>query len=620
MCGIAGIISAHRPANPAAVRAMIGTMVHRGPDGSALWSSGDCRVALGHCRLAIIDRSEANGQPMIAADGNVALTYNGEIYNYLELRAELEGLGQRFSTKGDAEVVLAAWRAWGPDCVIRFNGMFAIALWDCNRRVLFCARDRFGEKPFLYASGKGFFAFASEYKALFAIDGIAAEIMPARVARFLLDPGDGLDRGGDTAFPAIRQLQPAHRMIVSADTAVQIDRYWNGDPVPDIGGLALPEAAARFRALLTDSVTLRLRSDVPVGSCLSGGLDSSAIACLVRGRLGDDAVYHTFSGRFPGTAADEGDYIKAVADVVRPIRHDVQPDPAQLVTVFGEFAWANELPVDSASQYAQYCVFRAARDAGVTVVLDGQGADEVLGGYEQYFAPYLTETGGSDEDAIRARYPGALDYLDAWHLRLPPSVRRRLALLTRRGTDIAFGLKKELAPSSREIRPNSLLAALRRDSLDGFLGTLLRYGDRNSMAHSIEVRLPFTDHRLFEFAQGLPASLLMGGAQTKRLLREAMASVVPDVIRERWRKQGFLPPHAVWLRRGLLAAVEAVIEDPSFGRSPLWEPDWWRGAVRRFRAGEDGLASPLWKVLATESWRTAFVARAAAQQKHLPLM
>ncbi len=617
MCGIAGIVSAARPVNGAAVAAMTALMAHRGPDGQGLWENADRRVAFGHRRLAIIDPSAASAQPMVA--GDLALTYNGEIYNYLELRAELAALGERFATEGDVEVILAAWRAWGRDCVLRFNGMFAFALWDGSRRELFCARDRFGEKPFLYAEGDGFFAFASEYRALLALDGIETDIDESRLARFLMVPADGLDGGGTTLFGGIRQLPAGHRMIMTAgDLRPRIEPYWTGVPAEDAAGLSPQRAAERFRDLLDDSIRLRLRSDVAVGSCLSGGLDSGAIACLVRRRLGPEAPYHTFSGRFPGEAVDEGAYMDALAAEVRPVRHEVAPNPAALIDDLAEFAWANELPVDSASQYAQYCVFRLARANNVLVLLDGQGADEVLGGYEQYFAAYLAGRPAAEAQAVRARYAGALDHMDPWHARLPAKVRWRLAHLLRKGSDLAFGLRPDLAADTRAMPVGSLHDALRRDSLGGFLATLLRYGDRNAMAHSVEVRLPFTDHRLFEFAQGLAPEHLMGDAQTKRLLREAMRGVLPEMVRSRWRKQGFLPPHVAWLKGGLLGAVTAMVEDSSL--SPLWCRAWWRGAIRRLQAGDHSVASGLFKVLATEAWRTGFLARAKAGSKLHPVL
>lgn len=613
MCGIAGIISAGHPVNEAAIAAMTALMAHRGPDGSGAWREDSCRVALGHRRLAIIDPSNASAQPM--ARGGLALTYNGEIYNYREIRAELQALGIHFATEGDVEVLLAAYDMWGEACVERFNGMFAFALWDGRKRRLFCARDRFGEKPFLYSQGDGFLAFASEYRALLSLDGVGSHIDEARLVRFLMVPADGLDRGAATVFPAIRQLPPGHRMVIAEDLSIAVEPYWSG-AAADGAGISMAQAAERFRELLDDSVRLRLRSDVPVGSCLSGGLDSGAIACLVRRRIGAAAPYHTFSGRFPGEAVDEGVYMDALAEVARPIRHEVVPDPAELAGELADFAWANELPVDSASQYAQNRVFRRARANGVLVLLDGQGADEVLGGYEQYFAAYLAGTGGADDNAVRARYPGALDHVDAWHARLPAGLRRLLADATGKGSDLAFGLRG--TPAMMRAKPaGSLHAALRRDSLDGFLGTLLRYGDRNSMAHSVEVRLPFTDHRLFEFVQGLDAGLLMGEAQTKRLLREAMRGALPEMVRTRWRKQGFVPPQASWLKSGLANALAESIDDPAL--SSLWRRSWWRRALVRFQAGDTALAAGLWKLLATEAWRRGFLGRIAALPKHPPL-
>lgn len=609
MCAIAGIVSTGRLVNTQAVSAMNALMAHRGPDGEGLWQSPDGRIVLGHRRLAIIDPSPASAQPITAP--GLALTYNGELYNYLELRAELQSLGASFATTGDAEILLQAWRVWGPDCVRRFNGMFAFALWDEERRLLFCARDRFGEKPFLYTLGDGWLGFASEYKALLTLTGVSSHVDAPRLARFLSVPADGLDRGDETLFPAIRQLAPAHWMMVSLDDlTIQSGRYWDGAPDSAAATLGMTEAAERFHWLLNDSIRLRMRSDVELGSCLSGGLDSGAIACLVRRQLGPESVYHTFSGRFPGAPSDEKPFMDMLSAASRSTCHEVSPDPAELADELADFAWANELPVDSASQYAQYCVFRLARRTGVTVLLDGQGADEILGGYEQYFAAYLAGSDKAERDAVTARYPGALDHVSPWHGRLPPALRRHLAHALKRGSDLAFGLHRDLVIPLRSPTRFSLHDMLRRDSLDGFLGTLLRYGDRNSMAHSIEVRLPFTDHRLFEFAQGLAPALLMGDAQTKRLLRESMRGILPEAVRTRWRKQGFLPPQVTWLRGGLDRHVEEAIEAEDL--SPIWDRGWWRQALTRFRSGDDSLASGLWKVLATEAWRRHFVERIRA--------
>jgi len=615
LCGIAGILSSHRRVNDSAVLSMTGLMAHRGPDGSGLWGEARGKLVLGHRRLAIIDPSPASNQPFVA--GSITLTYDGEIYNYQEIRAELISRGHAFITTGDAEVIVAAWRQWGESCVDFFNGMFSFALWDASKEILFCARDRFGEKPFLFHANDQFFAFASEYKALLALEGISSDIDRNRLARFLSSPSDGLDRGDKTLFPAIEQLPAAHVMVVDGRTLEWRSRcYWTGQPTRYSQRLSHQAAAQAFRHLLTDSIRLRLRSDVPVGSCFSGGLDSSAIVCLARQELGSDTPYHTFSGRFPGTNADEGPYMESVANIIHPIRHNVEPKPETLLTEFAHFSWVNELPVDSSSQYAQYCVFKLARQNGVKVLLDGQGADEILGGYEQYFAAYL-RGGGQSSPQIESRYGDALSQITPWHSRLPATARRWLAHTLDKGRDISFGLTGDLQIDN-PLPPTDLHQALRRDSLDGFLSTLLRYGDRNSMAHSVEVRLPFTDHRIFELVQALPAEYLMGEGETKRLLRTAMNGILPDMVRLRWRKHGFVPPQVSWMHKSLLPVISGMVEDPAL--SPIWDRKWWRRIIRRFQAGDTSLAGGLWKVMATEAWRTHFLGAVNTRPKFQALL
>jgi asparagine synthase (glutamine-hydrolysing) len=627
MCGIAGI-AALRPVNRAAVVAMTSLLAHRGPDGDGLWASPDGRIVFGHRRLAVIDVSDAGRQPMTDGTGEIAITFNGEIYNYVELAAELRAQGAVFRTGTDTEVILEAWRSWGEDCVSHFNGMFAFALHDARTGTVFCARDRFGEKPFYFAAGDGFVAFASEYKALFALAPlpVAPDMRP--IVSFLAGTAPSLDFGPGTPFAGVSQLCPGECLTLDAGT-LEIRRrtYWT--PPAGAAGerIAFPDAVAGFRRLLTDSVRLRLRSDVPLGSCLSGGLDSGSIYGLVRDIVGDGVPYNVFTGRFPGSAADEGAFADAIAKRGNAVRHEVAPDPDRLAAELGDFLWHNELPVDSASQYAQWCVFRLAAEVGVTVLLDGQGSDEVLGGYEQYFAAYLASrtADGADtaaeEVAIRARYPAALSMRDqAWKRRGPLALRKLAARALGRGTDFLFGVSAAFASGSPGDPPGPvpLSAALRRDAHGGFLTTLLRYGDRNSMAHSREVRLPFCDHRILEFALSLPAEHLMGEAQTKRLLREAMRGVLPESIRTRWNKQGFVPPIADWLDRGLIDAVAARVEAPAFRADPVWDAGWWRAALKRYRAGDRALAPSLWKIFVADAWKEHFVARAAALQKHAP--
>ena len=627
MCGIAGII-ARRSVNRQAVQTMINAIAHRGPDGEGIWSSDDGKVMLGHRRLAIIDPTPAGAQPMVDPSGQLVLTFNGEIYNYLELAERLTSEGQDFRSTSDTEVLLAAMDKWGDAALSEMNGMFAFALFDHRRGKLICARDWFGEKPLLYVETPEFFAFASEYKALLSLAEVALDVDEDRLLRFLHQPRRGLDDERETAFGAIKQLLPGEYLSVDATTlAVEITRYWTPGPDADLARLSEPDAVSRFRELLSDSVAIRMRSDVPVGSCLSGGLDSSSIVCLNRRHLGPDKAYHVFTGRFPGTAADEWSFADEVIRANDVESHVVEPSAQGFMDELPEFMWLNELPVGSSSQYAQWCVFRLAKSEGVTVLLDGQGADEILAGYEQYFLPYLRACADtsdqSEEQAIRARYPAALLSGNRERLsKLPLWMRHRLANMVSRGSDFLFGLNADAAArigdseaqtASSDLNP--LTAALLEDAFHAHLPTLLRYGDRNSMAHSREVRLPFCDHRIAELALSVPPEYLMGGAETKRILRRGMEGILPEKIRTRWNKQGFLPPQDDWFRDRLLVWAEETIADRSFAERGVWNVNWWRRVIDRLKAGEQHLAWPLWKPLIGETWYRHFLDRVKAMPK-----
>lgn len=632
MCGIAGVVGL-REVNPAVVLAMTESLAHRGPDDAGQWVSEDGRVILGHRRLSVIDPSHAGHQPM--QSGATVLTFNGEIYNYRELAGRLSAEGVAFKSRTDTEVLLAAYLQWGESFLKELNGMFSFAIYDADREKLFCARDRFGEKPFLFHVGDGFFAFASEYKALFRIASLAVDCDQNKILQFLYHPTRGLDNHEKSVFHGVAELLPGHFLTLEKrDLNWTAKRYWEVIPDETVRRLEEGEAQERFRDLLIDSVRLRLRSDVPLGSCLSGGLDSSAIASIVRKLIGDEPPYHVFTGRFPGSQEDEWPWAKKAIQATNSISHCVEPSGRSMVDELADFIWHNELPVGSSSQYAQWCVFRLAKQEGVTVLLDGQGGDELLGGYEQYFEKYLLsikrEKGGRaaamEARKIRERYPQALL---SWDQRLtqflPRGMRHWLSRRSGRGSDFSFGLRAGIAqalyqepssPPEGAHRFDPLCASLYEEALFTNLPVLLRYGDRNSMAHSREVRLPFCDHRLAEFTLSLAPGLLMGGAETKRLMRGAMKDLMPEEIRLRWNKQGFLPPQADWFRDGLLNIVEDVITDDGFRESGIWQVEWWRSVVRRFRGGENHLASMLWRPFINDAWRRLFVERARDQEKH----
>jgi asparagine synthase (glutamine-hydrolysing) len=634
MCGIAGIVGGRAPARIVAGD-MLQAQAHRGPDGDGLWERADGglpAVVLGHRRLAILDLSPAGAQPMVdAASGNV-LTFNGEIYNYLEVRAELQRLGARFDSESDTEVILAAYAHWGIECLSRFNGMFAFALYDQRRQVLFCARDRYGEKPFLYHAAPGLFVFASEYKALLLHPDVPLDLDEARLLRAAHNASTGLDADRETVFRGVHQLLPGEALELALGTgALRTWRYWCVEPGPAREVDDEREVFAQFRELLVDSVRLRLRSDVPVGSCLSGGLDSSAIVCIVRQLLGDDRPYQTFTGHFPGTAADEWSHARQVIDATGATAHRTEPTVDRFMAELPAFAWHNELPVGSSSQFAQWCVFELAKRHGVTVLLDGQGADEALGGYEQYFGAYvaaLRERGdearlAQELPAIRARYPLALaPPARALRDRLPFRARHWLSNRFGIGTSLLYGLRPDVArrvdaETALPRKPgfDPLANALEQDSFGRYLTTLLRYGDRNSMAHSREVRLPFCDHRLAEFVLRLPPHLVMGEVQTKRLLRESMRGILPEPIRTRWNKQGFRPPQELWFESpAFLALARDTLSSPRFLADPAWQPDWWRRALDRIERGETRLGWIVWAPMMIEWWRTHFVDELAARR------
>lgn len=633
MCGILGILTRHERLLPR-LEPLLKSMAHRGPDGQGICTkSGEWgAIRLGHRRLSVIDLSDAASQPMNDVSRRYHLVFSGEIYNYVELREELTSRGARFLTLSDSEVILEAFRHWGTNCLARFNGMFAFAIWDSEQSRLFCARDRYGEKPFLYVAKPDFFAFASEYKALLQIPGVSRDHDDMRLLSAAYNAGSGLDSDRQTLFRDIQQLLPGEALEIRLPSLdLRCWRYYEPTFSDSRSNQSDESIFDEFRELLIDSVRIRLRSDVPVGSCLSGGLDSSAIVCIVRRLLGAEATYHTFTGQFPGSYADETRHALKVVAATGAANHLVEPTVDRFVDELPRFMWMNELPVGSSSQFAQWCVFDLAKQNGITVLLDGQGSDELLGGYEQYFALYLEslhEVGDGARVAaevphIRERYSLALTppvrALRDW---LPFRLRHLMANRLGIGSNLLYGLRPAVAErvmteTARCRLPgfNALSSALAEDSFGRFLTTLLRYGDRNSMAHSREVRLPFCDHRLADFALSLPPHLLMGDVQTKRLLRESMRGILPESIRTRWNKQGFRPPQDLWFRsKRFLTIVRDTLAEPSFRHSPYWIGPAWERMLARVEAGELALGWTIWQPFVIEAWRHHFLNRIAPAQ------
>ncbi|RUP14043.1 MAG: asparagine synthase (glutamine-hydrolyzing) [Methylobacterium sp.] len=607
---------------------------HRGPDGRG-WEvtpSPSGPVALGHRRLAIIDVSDAGLQPMSDISGRYKLIFNGEIYNYIELREELRTKGEIFHTESDSEVLLRSYMVWGFDCLHKLRGMFAFLIWDEREKLLFAARDRFGIKPLYVFEGTGGFAFASEIKQLVGLKGWSGRMNVARVHDFL--SAGVSDHTAETMFEGVRQLRGGEQAIVRADGPVPRAeiRRWYPATAGDLH-LTESEASARFRDLLDASVRLHLRSDVSIGSCLSGGLDSSAIVCLMARDLPPGTALNTVSACYPNKEVDEKPFMDAVVGRTGATPHFVYPRADDVFDRAAEITWHQDEPFGSSSIFAQWCVFEEARKAGIKVMLDGQGADEQLAGYHGAFGYHLValrqqrKIGQIVRTIIeRRRYHGApmsppvrehvLPLLPAglasWiGTKLPPPVPQPPYYDWLSGPLIRAAGNPQgplaLATASLDLPPiidvRTLCLTLTYASN---LQMLLHWEDRNSMAHSIEARVPFLDHPLVEFNLALGNRHKVVGGDTKRVLRRAMDGVLPSTVRHRRDKLGFSTPEEAWFRGPLRERVVAGIE-ASLTRYPdLFDPAATRALASDMLEGRRAVDFTLWRIVNLGIWGEKF--------------
>ncbi len=586
MCGIFGILNLNgEPLDVSLVSQATNTQRHRGPDdegyvllntqtGRATSCGGpdtDPRLTLplintfegepidlafGFRRLSIQDLSPLGHQPMQSPDGRHWIVFNGEIYNFLELRAELISLGRRFHTNSDTEVLLAAYETWGESCLDRLNGMFVFAIWDTSTKTMFLARDRFGEKPlhYVYLPGR-LFAFASEMKALWAARVVQREI--DEETHDLYKYYNQLDCGEQTFYRDILRLPQAHCLRLSP-AGLQKRRYWDLDPRLIDENRSDCWYTEKFRELFSDSIRLRLQAEVPVGASLSGGLDSSAIVFTMAQHLSEREAAKTFSARFDDPASDEGKWIDLVIGAARVDAHNVWPTGEGLFEDLSQLFWHQEEPFSSSSVYAQWSVMRLAKQRGVTVLLDGQGADETLAGYHSYFDVIADDLMKSlNLNSYRNWRKQCLEL----HGVAPGSPKRILIQSMPRTVKDVFKSVRQRMSGQGDIQPirpeypvefkkvSGLRKLLWWNTTRQGLAELLRYADRNSMAFNREVRMPFLDHRLVEFVFTLPDACLHRHGWTKWILREAIKGTVPEPIRQRVDKLGYMPPQRRWLGR-----------------------------------------------------------------------
>jgi len=588
MCGIAGIVAINRaPVDPDLLLRMTRFQAHRGPDDEGLWHQGP--IGLGHRRLSIIDLSAAGHQPMASADGRYQLIFNGEIYNYIELKKELKAMGYTFCSQSDTEVLLTAYAAWGPRCVARFIGMWAFAIWDQKKECLFCSRDPFGIKPFFMYQDNQFLYFASDIRALLLVDDKAREPN----WQFLLRQMSSyrFSRFDETSFEHIRALPPATNLTVEKGQ-LAFDRYWKPSIEKIRKDYDYENPVQTFSDLFSDSVRIHFRSDVPVGVCLSGGLDSSAIVAAATANL--DARLKTFSISYPGSMWSEDTYFNAINHRYGCDAYLLTPEGAKdYLETLDRMVKSHGEPDQGIGVYSQWKVIELARSQ-VKVLLDGQGGDELLAGYPYFYNTYLGHL-------IRSgRLIHALHEFRAYRPYAPKEFGRdvarsafpELAAWFRRvsGDKGTTGFLESfhpefidrLFPGRNGLRDEDLFADLfthrnrhrfsennadplsehlyRTISVD-LLQSLLYFEDRNSMAFSMESRVPFLDRRLVEFCLGLPSDRRLKNGYTKMILRDSMTELLPDAVLHRRDKKGYPTPLSLWLRGPLMNQVKDLLLD-----------------------------------------------------------
>lgn len=567
MCGIAGILTLNKNTSLLhQLKKMTNAIAHRGPDGEGHWVNNTGTVALGHRRLAILDLSNNAAQPMQFEDRYV-IVYNGELYNYIELKETLYKKGYIFRSKSDTEVIIAAYDYWGHQCLDFFDGMFAFAIWDKKEEELFIARDRFGEKPFYYFHDSVHFIFASEMKALWSV-GIPKEMNHRMMLNYLtLGYVNHQSDKEVTFYKNIFSLPSAHYCTVSFHRFQSTPiKYWDINRKLKIKP-SEEEAIEKFSTLFTTAVKKRLRSDVAIGTSLSGGLDSSAIVAVIQ-QLQSHTL-QTFSATFPGFEKDESAYIKNVADQFNIKNFQVQPTADDLVKNFEKLCYHQEEPFQSTSIFAQYKVFELAKHHNIKVLIDGQGADESLAGYHKYLHWYLQELisrykfGMSTSEKFFFKknkfnfHWGIKNYLAAFFpVHSIFHLERKEYKKIIRHQDINEEYLQVLKGREWEGIHKPVIKKL--DDILYFniyrvgLEELLRYADRNSMAHGVEVRLPFLNHHLVEYIFSLPSSFKIREGNTKWLLRKAMDTKLPANIVWRTDKVGYEPPQQQWMKDKLL--------------------------------------------------------------------
>ena len=662
MCGIAGIYNINGGSRiPSFVlKRMINIMRHRGPDDEGFVFIDNVKnnldrrfihyknkeesiacgknrlgydIGLGHCRLSIIDLSEAGNHPMPNEDQTIWLVCNGEIYNFINLRSDLKIRGHVFKSNSDSEIIIHAYEEWGINCVEKFNGMWAFALWDGRKKRLFCARDRMGIKPFYWYFDGSRFVFASEIKAILANEFI--ERIPNDEIIWDYIVNEYVDHTEHTFFRHIKQLLPAHSLIIE-NNQLSIHRYWDLEKNVTLSETTDEKAAKQFYNLFEDSIRLRLQSEVPVGTCLSGGLDSSSIVCVIDRLLkrpGDvrselmGIRQKTFSSCFDDRQFDERDFIREVVTKTSIDPKYIFPDGTDLLRSIDSLIWHQDEPFPSVRLFSQWNVMKLAKEHGVKVLLDGQGGDELLAGYHFFFQSYfeyLMQTLQFKKliDEIKScsilhnhsKYSIIKELLKFVTPNRILEARRHILKkkINKRDTyswinEDFFEHNENISSDSNSIN-DSFKSSIYMYLTKYRLPSLLRYEDRNSMAFSIEARVPFLDYRLVEYIFSLHNTQIIQNGMTKFVLRNAMRNLLPEKILNRTDKMGFVVPEDYWLQRLNRDQITDIFASQSFKERGYFKQTEMLNSYDSFCSGQTNVnSSIIWRVLSLELWYRKFI-------------
>jgi len=598
MCGISGQYCFSGNPDTDILSKISSILSHRGPDDNGYYINS--KVGLYHNRLSIIDISSNGHQPMSNEDGSIVLIYNGEIYNYLDLKPILIRKGHKFKSHTDTEVIIHAYEEWGLECLNKFEGMWSFALWDNNKKVLFCARDRFGIKPFYYTIIDNSFIFASEIKALLSHPNIKKEPNDENLNIFL---STGiLDYNEKTMFKNIYQIKPSHAMFISDKNINQI-QYYNININSSVkSNMNSTSIASNFMMLLKKAVKSHLQSDVSVGTCLSGGIDSSTIVRLIEiiKKLNkDESPQTTFSSVFSNKKFDESEYIRSllgcrrrlinntcIDDTHQILPYFVEPNTKNLLNDIDKLIYIQDEPFGSLSIYAQYCVMQCAHGK-VKVLLDGQGADEILAGYIGYQINYIKNLFYDNHFSI--------------------AIKEMIGSLKNHYSFYIYAIQQSKERGNRRKLLNNTLyidrysgkfnEMLYNEIFTTNLPSLLHYEDRNSMAFSIESRVPYLDTKLFEYVSSLSYDQKIKNGITKVVLRNATKNLIPRLIQNRTDKMGFVTPEELWMKNELRNFIIDILNSKSFNSRKYWNSNDVKNNYFDFINNKSNYSPELWRII-----------------------